>query len=111
MHAQSELQPLQNRALLVRRALIGAGIALALISLFLSGVNNPKPEWPQFWYLRPLIIVPLAGATGGICYHLKDFVNQFLGWNKAVVTVLAVLVYIVGLWMGTVLGLDGTLWD
>lgn len=33
------------------------------------------------------------------------------GLNKIAATILSVIIFIIGLWMGIVLGLDGTLWD
>jgi hypothetical protein len=94
-----------------KRMLVGAGIGLLLISLFLSGVKNPNPEWGKFWMIRPLIIVPLAGAMGGLCnYYLVHFHDRF-GVNKPVAIIASVLVFIIGLWLGFVLGLEGTLWN
>lgn len=95
----------------MRRVLIGAGIAFFLIALFLSGVDEPKPEWSKFWMVRPLIIVPLAGATGGLVYHLIAQRGREHGWNSLVYSLISLVIYIIGLWMGFVLGLDGTLWN
>lgn len=50
--------------------LVGAAIALVIISVFLYGVDNAKPEWGKLWILRPLIVVPLAGSMGGLFYHM-----------------------------------------
>ncbi|GEO07800.1 potassium transporter KefB [Segetibacter aerophilus] len=100
-----------NEASLVKRMLVGAGIGLLLISLFLFPAGKPNPEWGRFWMIRPLIIVPLAGAMGGLC---NCFILQFhkrVGVNKALAIIISVIVFIVGLWLGTVLGLDGTMWD
>ncbi len=96
---------------LVKRMLIGSAMALTLISVFLYGVDNPKPEWHRLWMLRPLIIVPLAGATGGAFFYFLSNLLYTHGWRKVLATILAVLIFIIGLWMGFVLGLDGTLWD
>ncbi|PEC35719.1 potassium transporter KefB, partial [Bacillus toyonensis] len=52
--------------------LLGAGIALILILVFLLGVDNPKPEWGKLWMLKPLIVVPTAGAMGGVFYYFMD---------------------------------------
>lgn len=111
MNAQSQIQPFENRPLLIKRAIIGAVINLALISFFLSGVDYRDPSWHPLWFIRPLIVVPFAGAVGGVVFHLKDYISQQLGWNKHVVTVLCLIIYIIGIWMGFVLGLDGTLWN
>lgn len=94
-----------------KRMLFGAGIALILISIFLLGVDNPKPEWGKLWMLKPLIIVPLAGAMGGIFYHFMDHLRYQGSWQKAAAYVLSFIGYVIVLWLGTVLGLNGTLWD
>lgn len=96
---------------LVNRMLVGAGIGLLLISFFLLSAGEPNPEWGKLWMVRPLIIVPLAGATGGLCnYFILRFHNH-VGVNKVIAMILSVIVFIIGLWLGTVLGLDGTMWD
>lgn len=95
-----------------KRMLVGAGIAFVLITIFLSkAISDPNPEWHPLWMLRPMIIVPLAGATGGLFYHLLDGLRRQGGWKKVLAHFLSLIVYIIGLWMGTVLGLVGTLWD
>lgn len=96
-----------NTASLAKRMLIGAGIALVLITIFLWPVEG-KPEWGNFWKVRPMVVVPLAGAAGGACSY---FLGYLFGQRKVLVIVLSVVIFIIGLWMGTVLGLDGTLWD
>jgi hypothetical protein len=98
-------------ALLIKRMLLGAGIALLLISIFLSGVHDPKPEWGKLWMLKPLIVVPLAGAMGGAFSYLMEPLRQQGGWKMILAIILSLIVYIIGLWLGTVLGLNGTLWD
>lgn len=103
-------QPLHPSSVYTRMVQ-GAAIALTLIALFLLGVHNPKPEWGKLWMVRPLIIVPLAGAMGGVLYYLMDYLRYQGGWKKAAAVVLSLLGYLVVLWLGTVLGLDGTLWN
>lgn len=100
-----------NRASLIRSALIGAGIALLIISFFVLSVNEPNPDWPKFWRVRPFIITPLAGGFGGAVYYLINRLFNRSGWKKGLFTLLAVIVFLIILWMGTILGLDGTLWD
>lgn len=93
------------------RMFTGAAIALLIIVTFLLQVNEPDPAWPKYWMVRPLIITPLAGATGGAIYY---FINNKLamgGWKKILVRLFSILVFIFILWVGIVLGLDGTLWD
>lgn len=95
----------------IKPMLLGAGIALLLIIAFLSGVDHPDPAWPKYWMARPLIIVPLAGAAGGAFFALLRPLRKRGGWVMAFAYVLSLAIFVVALWMGTVLGLDGTLWD
>lgn len=100
-----------HQASLIKRMLVGAGIGLILISLFLLSAGEPNPEWGKLWMIKPLIIVPLAGAMGGLCnYFIVHFHNQ-VGVNKVIAMILSVIVCIIGLWLGTVLGLNGTYWN
>ncbi|GAB2685752.1 hypothetical protein GCM10027037_04210 [Mucilaginibacter koreensis] len=98
-------------ASIVLRALLGAGIALILIIVFLSGVKHPKPEWGNLWMVKPLIVVPLAGAAGGAFSYLTGHFFTQHGWHKALAIVIGCACYIIALWVGTVLGLNGTLWN
>ena len=98
-------------ASLAKPILIGAGIGLILISIFLSGVDDPNPEWGKYWMIRPLVVVTLAGACGGAFYYFMDLLSSQGKLNKTVAVLLSLVVYVIGLWMGTVLGLDGTLWN
>ena len=100
-----------HRTSLVKPMMIGGGIALLLIIIFLSGVNNPDPAWGKFWMIRPLLIVPLAGAMGGAFYYFMKYLSDEGTLNGTFAMILSLIVYIVGLWMGSILGLDGTLWD
>src|SRR5687767_11416182 len=100
-----------HRASILKPLLAGASVALLVICFFIFGADNTKPEWGEYWQIRPLIITPLAGAAGGFCFYI---INRFFArnrWNKALAVFLGILVFIVGLWMGIVLGLDGTMWD
>ena len=102
-----------NPASLVKRMFIGAGIALFLISFFLLGDGDlpENPEWPKYWYIRPFIIVPIAGAMGAAFSCLMDDLRHQGGWKQAFAIFFSLLVFIIALWMGTVLGLVGTLWN
>ncbi|WP_421941290.1 hypothetical protein [Pedobacter sp.] len=100
-----------NPASLSKRMLIGAAIGLTLIGIFLYGVNDAKPEWGKFWMIRPLLMVPFAGAMGGLFYYIMDHISYKGGWRKILAIVVSVIGFIIALWLGAVLGLDGTLWD
>jgi len=96
-------------ASLIKRMLFGSIIALVLIVVFLLSAGASNPEWGKLWILKPLIIVPLAGAAGGFFFHL---INRYQGgWKKVLALLCSVIIYIILLWLGTVLGLNGTLWN
>lgn len=97
--------------LLLKRLLIAAGIGLILIIIFLSGVNHPKPEWGDYWKVRPIVIVTLAAAAGGLFYHLMDNFRSKGKWWKIGANIASGIAFLIALWMGTVLGLSGTLWN
>lgn len=95
---------------LSRRMLLGAGIGLFIISLFVFP-GEPNPEWGKLWMIRPLLVVPMAGSLAGLCnYYLVHYHKQ-IGIHKIIAVILSVLIYIISIWMGIVLGLDGTMWD
>ncbi|MBA4849588.1 potassium transporter KefB [Emticicia sp. BO119] len=98
-------------ALLIKRVLIGAAIGLAVILFFVLRVSPNHPDWGQYWLVQPLVVTPLAGAAAGLCNHFLDFLRKEGGTQKIVANILAVLIYMVGLWMGIVLGLHGTMWN
>jgi hypothetical protein len=100
-----------NQTSLGKRILAGAATGLLLISLFLLGVRDPNPEWGKLWMVQPLVIVPVAGAIGGLCNYLIMSFHLLVGVNKTIAMVLSAVVFIVGLWMGVVLGLHGTMWN
>jgi hypothetical protein len=100
-----------NSSSLVKCIVIGAAFNLIIIGIFLSGVHDAKPEWGKYWMVRPLIIVPLGGAMGGTIFYLLHFYSRQLGFHKAIATVLGGIIFIIGLWLSSVLGLDSTLWN
>jgi hypothetical protein len=94
---------------LPKSMLIGAAIGLIAISFFVFGVGHPNPEWGKLWMIKPLTITPLAGAMGGAFYYFMDYQSS-RGFNRTIAILLSLLVFLVGLWLGTVLGLNGTMW-
>ncbi|WP_242928657.1 potassium transporter KefB [Pontibacter vulgaris] len=111
MNEQSEFQQPLHPISLGTRALQGAIIAFVLIATFLFFVGEPDPAWAKFWFIRPLVIVPVAGAAGGAFYYYMDTLRYQGGWKTALANVASLAVYLIGLWLGTVLGLAGTMWD
>lgn len=96
---------------LLKPMVIGAVIAFLSIALFLLPIQNPNPEWGKFWMVKPFILVTLAGAVGGAIFHFIAKMGPQNGSKKTMAVIASILIYIIGLWIGTVLGLDGTLWD
>lgn len=94
-----------------KRMLIGALLGLIIISMFLISTGKADPAWGKLWMIRPLIVVPLAGSGAGLIDYLMDGVRSQGGRNKIFAMIFVVIVYIFALWLGVVLGLDGTLWD
>jgi hypothetical protein len=99
-----------SRAMAVR-TLTGAFIALACISLFVLGVDNPDPSWHHTWWVRPIVITPLAGAAGGAFFHFMYELGKAGTWKKIVLSLVGIIGYIIATWMGLVLGLAGTMWN
>jgi hypothetical protein len=104
------MEPSQRSSAL-RYALIGGGIALALMIFFLTSADYVDPSWPKFWMIRPLTITPLAGAMGGLVVHFIVNKVPATGFLRLFVVIFSLIVYIIALWLGSVLGLDGTYWD
>lgn len=90
---------------------VGAGIGLLAIS-FLLIAGKANPDWGRFWMIRPLIMVPVAGALAGLCnYFIVQLLNR-VGVNKMVAMILGLIVFLFLFWIGSIfLGLSGTLWD
>ncbi|MBW3546507.1 MAG: potassium transporter KefB [Bacteroidetes bacterium] len=113
MTQQNKLQnqPI-HAASMGKRMLQGAGIALILILMFLFSVGGePDPSWSKFWIIKPLLMVPLAGALGGVFYYFMDYLRSQGGWVKIMAIIMSLIGYVVLVWIGTVLGLNGTMWD
>lgn len=89
----------------------GAGIGLVLILFFVLGAGEPDPDWPKLWMIKPLLVVPAAGALGGLFYYNMDHLRCQGGWRKALAYLLSFTVFVIVLWLGVVLGSNGTMWD
>ncbi|MGB3802201.1 MAG: hypothetical protein WA952_20430 [Lewinella sp.] len=96
---------------IARACLLGAALGLALISTFVFGVDNPKPEWGEYWRIRPLLVTPLVGAIGAtVAYYTYHLLVRW-GWPRMLVIIVCGLGVLVALWLGIILGLNGTLWN
>lgn len=96
----------------VKPAYIGAAIGYLIITIFLlvPGIE-PHPSWPKFWMIRPMVFVPLFGVFGGLFFKLMTMAKTMGKFNGFITVILAVLGFIIAIWVGLILGLDGTLWD
>lgn len=111
VHTQDPQKPISEAGPIAPAMLLGAGFALLAISVFVFGVDNPPAEWGRFWQIRPLIITPLAGAAGGAVYHVLDRLRAKGNISGNLAVILSLIIYVIGLWLGIVLGLAGTMWD
>jgi hypothetical protein len=84
--------------------------ALILVIVFLVTAGEPDPEWGKFWRLRPILVLTFAGAMGGVCYYILDYLRYRGGWRMIVAYILSFIVYLFGIWIGFVLGFVGTYW-
>ncbi len=93
-----------------KRIVAGAAIGFIFMGVFLMGAEG-EPAWGEYWKVRPMIVAPIAGAMGGVFFFLMEYVGREGGWKKVFCYLVGVMGFIIALWMGIVLGLDGTLWD
>jgi hypothetical protein len=110
-HANNLTAPSGQSGSLLKRMLIGAAIALVVIAIFILPIKHPRAEWGQYWMLKPFIITPLSGAMGGLVAHFMIHLRNQYGWNKILTFLMTAIICVIGLWMGIVLGLNGTLWN
>lgn len=93
------------------RMFLGALIGFLIISFFVFGVDNPSPSWPVNWRIRPLIITPIAGAFGILSFYLSDILGTKNELVRVFLIFISSILFLISLWLGTVLGLVGTMWN
>src|ERR1043165_3424523 len=96
---------------LTKRMIAGAVIGLLVISFFIFRVPNAPEEWGQYWRVRPILLEDFAGAMAGLCNYILIRFHSRFGINKTSAIFASILIALVGLWMGVVLGLVGTMWN
>jgi hypothetical protein len=94
-----------------KKMLLGAFVGLVVISLYVFNVDNPDPAWGSWWRLRPLLLTPAITAFGMLSFFLQDVIRPSTRVGHALIFFISMVGFIVSLWLGVVLGLDGTMWD
>ncbi|SFA41428.1 hypothetical protein SAMN04488511_102319 [Pedobacter suwonensis] len=97
--------------LLFKRMLLVGAIGLVMVGVFVIGAGKGDPAWGITWRIKPLLLTPLLGAFIGLLYDLTEPLRRIKGWIGTVFFVLSIFAVMVGLWMGLILGLNGTMWD
>lgn len=91
--------------------LAGWAIGLVLITLLVLSADDPDPAWGPWWLVRPLVITPMASSLGMLAFFLRPLINPKTNFSRFIVFLASLIIYLVALWMGFVLGLDGTMWN
>lgn len=95
----------------IKLMLTGAAIGLVIICFLVLPVDEPNPDWGKYWRIRPLILTPLAGAFGILVFNIKNYLKPKSEIVKLLVFFISAIVFLIVLWMGVILGLDGTMWN
>jgi hypothetical protein len=90
--------------------LSGSLIGLLVISAFIFPASA-KPEWGKFWFVKPLVLTPLVTAIGSLSFYLAWSFWSGSKSKNAFLLLASTAAFLVALWLGIVLGLNGTLWD
>ena len=106
----SVIEQINFKTLLIS-ASVSAVMGLTLMALFIFTIDSPDPAWGELWEIKPLVVITFATALGGAMFYLIHLYFAFNRWNKVLALVVSLIVYIIGFWMGSILGLNGTLWD
>ena len=101
----------QSKMSFAKRMSIGFAIGLVIISIFVFGAPNPNPEWGPYWRVKPLILTPLISSLGILWLYLPSFVNTKSKIKSGILMIISIMVFIASLWIGLVLGLNGTMWN
>jgi len=90
--------------------LIGAGIGFGLMAFFLLTAGEPNPEWSPYWRIRPMVVETSAGAFAGFIFYALRKLRAKGRWKALLANALSLLVLLFCLWIGSVIGLNGTYW-
>ncbi|WP_130734599.1 hypothetical protein [Flavobacterium sp. J27] len=92
-------------------AIAGAIVALIIILLLIFSVPNPNPTWGKVWFVRPLVVTPFITSIGGALFYLINTKKTAFKFINLMLFLFSVFILLFFLWIGTILGLDGTLWN
>lgn len=80
-----------------------------------NNLTSPRPIHIEFLIRRMLIgtgIGLVAGSGGGLFTYMMEYLLGFQGsWSKIIAVLVSLIGFVIALWLGTVLGLAGTLWN
>lgn len=111
MLSLNKIHPQITLTSIVTKMLIGAVIGFIVISIFVFGVDNPNPAWGENWRVRPLIITPLVCALATQALFLKYLIRFETKIMNDLLYLFSFVLVFIGLWLGIILGLDGTMWN
>lgn len=98
-------------ATIAKTMALGLILGLVIISLFVFGVNNPKQEWGTNWRMQPLILTPIVVAFGSLAFFANRIFMPQTKTAKVLLSVASIIAFIISIWLGIIIGLNGTLWN
>ncbi|HEY9117694.1 MAG TPA: hypothetical protein VIN11_07695 [Roseivirga sp.] len=96
---------------LKKRSLMGGLIGLMVTVLFIYSANDANPLWPSLWFVKPVILTPLLTTLGGAFFYYIESIFFTNAWNRPLALIIGFIAFIVSLWLGMVLGFNGTYWN
>ena len=101
MNANNESKQSVLPKSLVKRALQGAGLAILLAMPFTFLIIHEMGDLGILVFL-PMLTTAVGGAIGGIFYYLMNNFRKAEGWNKILVNIICLIVYIITFWLSLV---------
>ena len=111
MNANNESKQSVHPKSLVKRALQGAGLAILLAMPFTFLIIREIDDLGILVFL-PMLTTAVGGSIGGIFYYLMDNFRKDERWNKILVNIICLIVYIITFWISLVFAFSITgHWD
>ena len=95
----------------IKIVLLGFALGLFIASMLIHNVSFPKLSWGPNWYIKPMLVLSFVASIGSIPFY---FANQYEASNhsKKILAYLgATLFLLFFIWIGIILGFDGTIWN